>query len=242
MTAATPQRVSSLGAFGRYLAAMWSHLRVAGPLRVAPRALVIWSIDVGEDGVDKAAAAATDIIVCGSGNMRLISSTNRPGRFSLDDLKAAYPGLIDGLAFHPAVGWVLVRSDEHGSVVLGKDELRYLDEDRIEGVDPLATVPSTMGRYLKRLSGCPNVPVIVVNSTLYNAETGEVSAFEELIGCHGGAGGWRLQPFLLLPSSWTEETPLLAGSEEVYSFLVRHLYPVAPPAPDERSLLDAAPA
>src|SRR5262245_55766477 len=46
MSAATPQRVSSFGAFGRYLAAMIAHIREAGPLRVGLRALVIWVLDV----------------------------------------------------------------------------------------------------------------------------------------------------------------------------------------------------
>jgi hypothetical protein len=185
-------------------------------------------VDMGSDAEDKVAAEAADIVVCGSGNLGLISFTNHPGRLSREFIDATYPGLIDGLTMHVGVGFALVRSEIHGSVVLGKDGTRYLDEDRVEGVDPLTVFPPTTARYLKRLSGYPNVPDLVVNSTLYDPGTGEVAAFEELIGCHGGAGGWQTQPFVLFPSSWTDEDPVLEGSERVHAFLSRHIYADAP--------------
>jgi hypothetical protein len=46
MSTPSPARVSPLGAFGAYPAAVGSHIREAGPLRVGPRALVIWAVDV----------------------------------------------------------------------------------------------------------------------------------------------------------------------------------------------------
>ena len=47
-------------------------------------------------------------------------------------------------------------------------------------------------------------------------ELGEVAAFEELIGSHGGLGGPQTKPFILHPTEWTldEEVPL--GAPAVY--------------------------
>jgi hypothetical protein len=51
---------------------------------------------------------------------------------------------------------------------------------------------------LKRTDGFPNAPDILVMS-LYRPETGEVAAFEELVGSHGGLGGPQTHPFVLYP-------------------------------------------
>ena len=56
---------------------------------------------------------------------------------TLEEIQARHPDLIDALRGHEHVGWLLVRSDEHGAVVLGPAGVNYLDEDRVEGEDPL---------------------------------------------------------------------------------------------------------
>jgi uncharacterized membrane protein YvlD (DUF360 family) len=187
------------------------------------------TIDIGRDEADKVAAAAADVVVCGSGNLGLISFTTYPNRLTLEFLTVTYPGLIDGLVAHQGVGWVLVQSEAQGPVVLGKDGTRYLDHDQIDGRDPLADFPLSTAGYLKRLSSYQSVPDIVINSTLYDAETGEVAAFEELIGCHGGAGGMQTRPFILFPAAWADEGPHIAGAEQVHRFLSRHIAAPARP-------------
>jgi hypothetical protein len=62
---------------------------------------------------------------------------------------------------------------------------------------------------------------IVVNS-LYEPNVGQVAAFEELIGCHGGAGGLQTSPFLLYPAEWGE-TPPIVGAEQLHRFLGQHV-------------------
>jgi hypothetical protein len=47
---------------------------------------------------------------------------------------------IQALRGHPHVGWLLVRSERHGAVVLGRGGARYLDEDRTEAYDGAAAV------------------------------------------------------------------------------------------------------
>ncbi len=57
--------------------------------------------------------------------------------------------------------------------------------------------------------------LIDVNS-FYDAESNEVAAFEELIGCHGGMGGFQTRPFVLYPAELELETDELIGAAAVY--------------------------
>ena len=81
-----------------------------------------------------------------------------------------------------------MRSEQHGAVVLGPNGARYLDEDRIEGDDPLAPFSPTAAQHLKRTDGFANVADIMVGS-FYDPTLDEGCAFEELISFHGGLGG-----------------------------------------------------
>jgi putative membrane protein len=102
---------------------------------------------------------------------------------------------------------LMAQSDTHGAIVLGKQGVRSLESDEIQGKDPLVEFPATTVRFLKRLTSYPTMPDIMLNSTLCDANTDEVAAFEELIGCHGDAGGLQTQPFVLYPFHWTNVQP-----------------------------------
>src|SRR6059036_1525223 len=78
-----------------------------------------------------------DIVVAGSGNLALVSFPRLPGRVSLEAIRVLYPDLIDGLARHPGVGFLMVRSDNSGAVVIGGAGMKHLSDGRVEGVDPL---------------------------------------------------------------------------------------------------------
>ncbi len=43
--------------------------------------------------------------------------------------------------------------------------------------------------------------------------------FEELIGSHGGLGGWQTDPFLLSPAAWQPAADPLEGAPAVYTQL-----------------------
>jgi hypothetical protein len=62
---------------------------------------------------------------------------------------------------------------------------------------------------------------LLVNSAMDPA-TQEVCAFEELIGCHGGLGGWQNRPVLVYPAAWPVEVELI-GADAVHRQLVRWL-------------------
>jgi putative membrane protein len=102
--------------------------------------------------------------------------------------------------------------------VIGSNGRYYLAEDRIEGENPLAGFGTRAAEHLIREDSFPNCPDLLVNS-FYNVETNEVAAFEELIGCHGGMGGYQTQPFLLYPAEWQLEQDDIVGAGSVYKQL-----------------------
>ena len=194
------------GAVGRGARRLARHVRLAAP-----------------DAVDPATRArqqmeSADVVVCASGNLGLVYFTRVAGRLSMECLEQNYPGLLEGLTGHPGVGFVLVHSEaRNGPVVLGNGGRRDLATDTFDGIDPLAGFSPHTGAFLRRLSGYSNIGDIVVNSAC-DPETGQVAAFEELIGCHGGAGGAQTSPFVLYPAEWGE-APSIVGSEQLHWFL-----------------------
>ena len=111
-----------------------------------------------------------------------------------------HPALLRTLANHPGIGFLLVRSERHGPVVLGAGGAEHrLDTGEIIG-DATRWRPSARAR--RTPYGAPTASRtcadIMVNS-MYDPETGAVHAFEEQIGSHGGLGGEQNQPFLLSP-------------------------------------------
>ena len=83
--------------------------------------------------------------------------------------------------------------------MLGGDGARYLEEDRVEGEDPLARFPPTAAQHLLRTHGFAHAPDLLVGS-FYDPALDEGCAFEELISFHGGLGGSQTRPFVLYPA------------------------------------------
>ncbi|MGF7119102.1 phage holin family protein [Methanobacterium oryzae] len=170
-----------------------------------------------EPGLPKSAEEA-NIIVLASGNLGLIYFTEYPKRFSYEEIKNAYPKLIPGLVQHDGIGFILVRSDEYGPLVIGAEGIYYLNTDEIEGENPLKNFGKNAAIHLKRTDTFKYVPDILVNS-FYDPETEEVAAFEELIGSHGGLGGGQSRPFIMYPSSWHLENEEIVGAEKLHNVL-----------------------
>lgn len=158
------------------------------------------------------------IVVCASGNLGLIYVGTGEGRSTLETIEARYPLLVAGLAAHPGVGFVLVRSAAHGAVALGANGAHYLADDRIEGTDPLAPFGPRAAAKLRTLDSFPHTGDIVVNS-LYDATTDEVAAFEELVGSHGGLGGPQTRAFVLFPSDFDAPAAPFVGAASVHEAL-----------------------
>jgi uncharacterized membrane protein YvlD (DUF360 family) len=174
---------------------------------------------VSVDGTDAAGARDGDaqdrMVVLASGNLGLVYSTRRGERITLEELEAAFPGLLDGLAGHEGIGFVMVRSEAQGTVAIGDKGCYYLDGDRVEGENPLTVFGPHTAAHLRRTDGFPEVPDLLINS-FYDPETQEGAAFEELIGFHGGLGGYQTQPFVLYPAEFELGNEELIGAASVY--------------------------
>ncbi|MEU4691494.1 phage holin family protein [Actinoplanes sp. NPDC023714] len=165
--------------------------------------------------------AVPEVVVASSGNLSLVYLARLPGRVTLEEIEERHPKLLPGLVEHPGVGWVLVRSGEHGPVVLGRAGRRYLTGGRVEGLDPLLGHGPRAADDLRRHDGLANTGDLVIGS-LWDPDAQEVAAFEDLIGCHGGLGGWQNRPVLIHPRGW--RTPAeLVGADAVHRLLCRWL-------------------
>ena len=82
-----------------------------------------------------------DLVVLGSGNLGLIYLLAERRRLTLEEIDAQHPRLVPALREHPHVGWLLIRSEQQGALVLGPRGTRFLATGEVEGEDPLAEFP-----------------------------------------------------------------------------------------------------
>ncbi|MCL7428297.1 phage holin family protein [Streptomyces sp. YS415] len=191
--------------------------------RTAVRAAL--RIPVEERGERDRPARRSEPIVLASGNLGLISFPDVPHRMTKEEIDARHPALLTTLANHPGIGFLLVRSERHGGVVLGpfgtEIPLDRLDHDP----GPLAPFGPGAADAVRRTHSFPHTADIMVNS-MYDPADGEVLAFEEQIGSHGGLGGAQGKAFLLSPlvlSAPAEDGAELVGAESVHRVLRRWL-------------------
>ena len=172
----------------------------------------------GKEKKRKNDVSGRDVVVMGSGNLGLIYLMEEPRRLTLEEIETRHPALLDALRTHPHVGWVLVRSSEHGAVALGAEGTNYLAEGRVEGVDPLAHFAPTAAGHLLRTDGFADVADLMVGS-FYDPDLEEGCAFEELISFHGGLGGPQTQPFILHPPHLSAPAEPIVGAAAVHGVL-----------------------
>ena len=159
-----------------------------------------------------------EAVVLGSGNLGLVYLMEEKRRLTLEELNERHPQLVPALRTHPHIGWLLVRSSEHGPIVLGPNGARHLRDDRVDGEDPLAAFSPTAPAHLLRTDGFANVADIMVGS-FYDPVLDEGCAFEELISFHGGLGGPQTRPFILYPARLPEPDGPTIGAESVHDLL-----------------------
>jgi uncharacterized membrane protein YvlD (DUF360 family) len=189
-------------------------VRVATRERVADGAVTL-DRDSRDEIEQSTGNVIPELSVMASGCLGLISFPREPGRVSLERIDTLYPRLIPALREHPGVGFILVRSEHSGSMVIGAGGINYLDEHRIEGDDPLLPYGPNAARHVRRSDGFAHCPDLLINST-YWGEFEEVAAFEELVGSHGGMGGPQGYPFVLHPSELPWPAPDVVGAEQVH--------------------------
>jgi hypothetical protein len=196
------------------------------------------------NGRDIRILTPASVVTVSSGNLAMIYLADHPGRVTLDDIAAAHPDLVPGLARHPGVGFVVGESGADGPVAVGPAGRHRLRDGRVEGIDPLARYGQHAVRDLLAHQAMAHVGDLVVVSRL-DAGTDEVAAFEELVGSHGGIGGWQTEAILVHPAAWRRVEVDLVGPDAVYRQMVDWLDELGlreSPASVEAAVSDAAPA
>ena len=156
------------------------------------------------------------VVVLGSGNLGLIYLMEARRRLSLEEIEARHPRLVTALRTHPHVGFVLARSGKRGPVALGARGTRYLDEDRVEGEDPLGPFSANAATHPRARPARHPRPLV---NSFYDPQLDEGCAFEELISFHGGMGGSQTQPFILAPVELPLPRPAIIGAVQVHAIL-----------------------
>ena len=159
------------------------------------------------------------VVVLASGNLGLIYLLDEPRRLTLEEIDARHPRLLPALRQHSHLGWLLVRSEREGPVVLGPRGATYLRDGRVEGDDPIAPFAPNAALHLARADGFAHAADILVGS-FYDGQLEEGCAFEELISFHGGLGGPQTEPFLLYPASLPAPVEPVVGAAAVNEILL----------------------
>ncbi len=230
VTAATGE-VEAWGPVNMLIGQLSGQASVSG--RIAKRAISDRDPDapVGPSGITEDTTgpgdAPAEITVVGSGNLGGVWFSQHPQRLTLNDIERLHPGLLAMLAAHPGIGFVVVAT-EQGPVALGAEGTHDLTTGEVVGVDPLALFGTDAVGDFIHVSSYANAPDIYVNS-LYDPVLDEVAAFEELVGCHGGLGGWQTRPMIVHPAEWPIDEDLLddrgrlRGADVVHHQMVRWL-------------------
>ncbi|GAA3795364.1 alkaline phosphatase family protein [Streptomyces chiangmaiensis] len=185
--------------------------------RAAVRAALHRPVEEGGEG-HRPARRRTEPIVLASGNLGLVSFPDVPHRMTKEEIDRRHPALLPTLAHHPGIGFLLVRSEKHGGVVLGAHGAEVPIDLLADGTGPLAGFGPGAADAVRRTHSFPHTADIMVNSW-YDPDEGEVLAFEEQIGSHGGLGGAQTRPFLLSPvalSAPVEGGAALVGAEQLH--------------------------
>ena len=170
-------------------------------------------------GNEVAAAAGTatppDVVVASSGNLAHVYFTSRPDRMTDATIEARYPHLIEALAAHPGIGALLVRSASGHALAVGPHGRLDLTAGQPDVSGLLADYGPRAVENLLHLDGFANAGDLILIGAIDRVSL-EVTGFEELIGSHGGLGGWQADPFILCPPTLRLTEGPLVGAPAVY--------------------------
>jgi putative membrane protein len=160
----------------------------------------------------------SQVIALASGCTGLIYFTEAKDRVTYEEIQARYPDFILSLVSHPGIGFVLVRSEKDGDMVLSSDGIHFLDDGTVEEVDPLAVYGPNAAMLLKRESNFKECPDLILN-TKYDPQSEELCGFEDQVSHHGGFGGPQNNAFIYHPVSLSPGNAPIVGAMNVYRLL-----------------------
>ena len=162
-----------------------------------------------------AGSVTPDVVVCSSGSLAHVYFAQLAGRVTRDAIEQRYPGLIAGLVRHPGIGAVLAYTGDGRTLVIGESGERTIHGTSGAAPDPLAQFGDGASDALASLDELAHLGDLILLGRV-SPESGEVVGFEELVGSHGGLGGWQTQPFLMCPASWSLAADPLVGASAVH--------------------------
>ena len=189
---------------------------VAG--RALDRASERITADTFETEAAEKAQATAEFLVFGSGNLGLVYVAGSDHRWTLDELGDRFPALVPGLVAHEGVGFVVVDTADHGPVALGRGGEHRVGDGVVIGTDPLAPYGPMAAEFVLRAATMPEAPDLYVNSLL--DELDEVAAFEGLVACHGGLGGWQDRGMVVHPADLEMPSAMVVGADALHRVLV----------------------
>jgi uncharacterized membrane protein YvlD (DUF360 family) len=160
-----------------------------------------------------------DVVVASSGSLAHVYFTSQPDRMTSEAIEMRHPGLIEALAGHPGIGALVVRTAAGHVLAVGAHGRLDLTTGHLDDADPLAVYGTRASDALRRLEGFPNAGDLILLGAVDHV-TGEVTGFEELVGSHGGLGGWQTEPFILHPATLRLTEDPLVGAPALYHQLV----------------------
>ena len=173
--------------------------------------------------------AGGTLLVASSGSLSHVYLTDQPGRVTREELDALHPRLVRGLAEQEHVGLVLTRRADGAVVIDGGTGWRVWTGGphapellSAEGTDPLAAYGPYVLADLLQLDTRDHVGDLVAFGR-FDPKLGEVVAFEELVGSHGGIGGWQSNAFLLHPAGWSGVPEGVLTGRQVHEAMVARL-------------------
>src|SRR5215207_2039959 len=174
---------------------------------------------------DRVVGAAVRKAVRHRDNSRDPGAVPETGRVTFETIDERFHGLMPGLAANPHIGAVVVRRDDGTLAAIGDRGWREIVGGIVqggEGEDPLAVYGPHAAADVAALDLRQHVGDLVVLGR-FDPSLGEVVAFEELVGSHGGLGGGQTEALLIHPSSWqVPDAEPLAGLD-VHHALLRRL-------------------
>ncbi|HEX7491670.1 MAG TPA: phage holin family protein [Candidatus Limnocylindrales bacterium] len=166
-------------------------------------------------GSKSSPTAVPDVVVASSGSLAHVYFTTGPGRLTDADIEKRYPHLIDGLARHPGIGALMVRSASGHATIVGPHGRLDLTAGQPGANERLEAYGPQAAENLLHLDSFPNVGDLILLGAVDRASN-EVTGFEELVGSHGGLGGWQGEPFIMCPETLRPTGDPLVGAPAVH--------------------------
>jgi uncharacterized membrane protein YvlD (DUF360 family) len=150
---------------------------------------------------DRTIPTDTNMLVLVGGNLANVYFPQIQGKVTAVELEQLFPNLLENIIAHPDIGLLVTYTENGLPWVIGKSGARNLGDNTITGErDPLQNYGDADLRaaQIKYVAEFPHAGDLIIISSIY--EQGQVAAFEELIGSHGGLGGQQTDAFLCHPA------------------------------------------